>query len=414
MPRMWMILLLASNFALAAAMQSPVAAKPPEEIFLEVKPMTNDDVPKLLQRYGLYDYSCNVSKFFKINKLKEDYRLKLGVWYKIPVLVVQYDGKSIRSTLKIEDWQQAVRIRDYNQDAVKKKWRKDNFVVSKQLWVPWHELHCNEDIQEGEIGVAVVEAALRGEEEMTGSKGSRDFPIFGDRYRKTPLINNKLSGKVFYVISGHGGPDVGAQGVRAGNDLCEDEYAYDVSLRLVRLLVSNGATVYMIVRDPDDGIRDEGYLKCDKDELVWGNRVIPEDQKERLGQRTELVNNLYQQHLKTGLKDQTLIEIHVDSRTRNQRIDAFFYHRLNSTESEALAKKIHKTFYQKYAKVRATGRYSGTVSGRDLFTLRETDIPRAVYVELANIRNDWDQQRLVITSNRQALANWLFQGLMTK
>ncbi|MBK9743821.1 MAG: N-acetylmuramoyl-L-alanine amidase [Saprospiraceae bacterium] len=37
--------------------------------------------------------------------------------------------------------------------------------------------------------------------------------------------------------------------------------------------------------------------------------------------------------------------------------------------------------------------------------------PTMVFVELANIRNLADQERLLINSNRQALANWLFEGL---
>ena len=37
--------------------------------------------------------------------------------------------------------------------------------------------------------------------------------------------------------------------------------------------------------------------------------------------------------------------------------------------------------------------------------------PSAVYVELANIRNKSDHIRLMESYNRQALANWLFEGL---
>jgi len=37
--------------------------------------------------------------------------------------------------------------------------------------------------------------------------------------------------------------------------------------------------------------------------------------------------------------------------------------------------------------------------------------PAMVFVELANITNAADQKRLLINTNRQALANWLFEGL---
>jgi N-acetylmuramoyl-L-alanine amidase len=56
----------------------------------------------------------------------------------------------------------------------------------------------------------------------------------------------------------------------------------------------------------------------------------------------------------------------------------------------------------------------GSVTPRYLFTLQETVCRQAVYIELGNIRNDWDQQRLVIKNNRQAVANWLYQALSTR
>ena len=383
--------------------------------YLKVLAKSGDNVPVLLGRYNLDGYDCNVTEFFKINKLKEDYRLKANTAYLIPVMVVDYNGKSIRSTLNIDDWQTAIRIDAYNKLAQEKGLRVRSFIEDKQLWVPWHELNCP---QSGELAqtLAVAEARISGDEtellESTAARGNRIFPVFGKKYANTPLSSRKLQGKVYYIISGHGGPDGGAEGTRAGHTLCEDEYAYDVALRLVRLLVSHGATAFMIVRDPNDGIRDEAYLKCDKDEVVWGDKDIPLDQKERLGQRTELINQLTERYLKSGITDQTIIEIHVDSRHRHRETDVFFYYRPDSEPSKTLALKMHKTFLQKYMKVRSQKEYNGTVTPRGLFTLRETTTPVAVYIELGNIRNSWDQQRLVIPSNRQALANWLCSSLL--
>ena len=56
--------------------------------------------------------------------------------------------------------------------------------------------------------------------------------------------------------------------------------------------------------------------------------------------------------------------------------------------------------------------YHGTVTGRDLHMLRETK-PLSLYVELGNIRNGADQQRILKPANREALANWLFEGIST-
>lgn len=410
----------------AAALPKTAAAlpDPAEPYYLQVLAQPGDDVPALLARYGLDNHECNVTQFFKLNGLrKEDYRLKQRLKYQIPVQEVEYNGKSIRSTLGITDWQTAKRISDYNEAAVTKKLRVTGFVKDKKLWVPWHELHCPEPdpaatktVLADLGGTVETPKARRGKNLGVGERtdGARSFPIFGPAFANTPLVDQRLKGRVFYLVSGHGGPDVGAQGKRGGMVLCEDEYAYDVSLRLLRLLLSHGATAYMIVRDPNDGIREEAYLGCDKDEEVWGNRVIPYDQKERLQQRCDVINAFTAEYLKKGVTDQTLIEIHVDSRSHQHKTDVFFYHRRNSVPSEALARRFHRAFLQKYLKVRGQQRYNGTVSTRDLYMLRETTVPVAVYIELANIRNDWDQQRLVIRNNRQALANWLCEALLSE
>ena len=38
--------------------------------------------------------------------------------------------------------------------------------------------------------------------------------------------------------------------------------------------------------------------------------------------------------------------------------------------------------------------------------------PKAVFIELGNIRNSADQKRFVLESNREALAKWLYEGLV--
>ncbi|MEF2942948.1 MAG: N-acetylmuramoyl-L-alanine amidase, partial [Phocaeicola dorei] len=48
---------------------------------------------------------------------------------------------------------------------------------------------------------------------------------------------------------------------------------------------------------------------------------------------------------------------------------------------------------------------------RNLYVLRNTT-PVAVFLELGNIRNKRDQQRLVLKNNRQALANWIAEGIV--
>ncbi len=383
-----------------------------ETVWLEVDAVAGDRISTLLTRYDCDGYACDLKKFLALNRLTAKSKLRGGHSYLVPVKVVPYNGVSIRTTLKTNDLKMAMRVQAYNKAALAKRLRDDDFVKSRDLWVPYHEVFYDSeaDVSAGvPLGRPPVEI---GEEKA--SLGGRVFPIFGEKYQKTPLLDQRLKGRVFYLVSGHGGPDSGAEGKRAGHNLCEDEYAYDVTLRLLRLLISHGASAYMLVRDDNDGIRDEAFLDCDKDERLWGGREIPLSQRERLFQRSDLLNELTKKYDAKGLHDQTFIEIHVDSRSRNKLTDVFFYYRNGSSSSEQLAKRMHNTFRLKYLKVRAEREYEGTVTTRSLHMLRETIVPTAVYIELANIRNERDQQRLVIPQNRQAVANWLAEALLAK
>lgn len=235
------------------------------------------------------------------------------------------------------------------------------------------------------------------------------YPIFGDKYSRIEIKDSKLKGAVYYLIAGHGGPDPGALGKYGGHTLSEDEYAYDVSLRLARYLIEHGALVYMIIRDKNDGIRDQSILKLDTDEVCFRDKLIPYNQKERLRQRTLAVNNLYAQN--KG-KYQRLVIIHLDSRGKKNDLDVYFYYHERSKSGKRLAKNIQETFRKKYAKYQPNRSYNGSLSTRSsLYVLRNTH-PPTVFIELGNIRNAHDQQRFVISDNRQALGAWIGEGVL--
>ena len=88
------------------------------------------------------------------------------------------------------------------------------------------------------------------------------------------------------------------------------------------MLIEKGAEVYMITIDNNDGIRDESFLKPDKDEVCYPNLSIPLNQIRRLRQRTNAINKLY---MKNRNAFQRVIIIHVDSRSKSENIDVFFY-----------------------------------------------------------------------------------------
>ncbi|MDW3194949.1 MAG: N-acetylmuramoyl-L-alanine amidase [Cytophagales bacterium] len=238
----------------------------------------------------------------------------------------------------------------------------------------------------------------------------RVYPIFGKEHERLKILSNELEGSVFYLVSGHGGPDPGAVAERTNGDLCEDEYAYDVTLRLARWLIQRNALVYFIVRDDNDGIRDGPYLPCDKDEYAYTRGSIPRSQVKRLEQRSDIINSLYRKH--RGSKYQRMVVIHVDSRATNENVDVFFYHYPSSRRGKKLADDILKTFDRNYKEFQPNRTYRGSVKPRSsLFVLKNTS-PAAVFIELGNIVNSKDQRRILIDDNREALAKWIGEGLM--
>lgn len=232
-------------------------------------------------------------------------------------------------------------------------------------------------------------------------------PLFGKKNEVVEIADSKLEGATYYLVSGHGGPDPGALSTYGGQTVSEDEYAYDVILRLARQLMRHRANVHIIIQDPDDGIRDDAALPCDDHETCMG-APIPLDQIQRLRQRSDSINSLYAKERDGYCRS---VFIHVDSRSKDKRIDIFFYHYMKSPRGERLAKTLQAKMAEKYAKHQPNRGFSGEVKERDLFVLRETN-PAGVFIEIANIQNKMDMVRLVKPSNREAMARWIAEALI--
>jgi N-acetylmuramoyl-L-alanine amidase len=242
----------------------------------------------------------------------------------------------------------------------------------------------------------------------TASNGNRKKePLFGRKYDEYTVHSNRLKGATFYLVGGHGGPDCGAVGIADGKEIHEDEYAYDIMLRLARNLMTEGATVHIIIRDKNDGIRDERFLNNNDKETCLGNE-IPLNQKKRLQQRCDAVNNL---DGKSNGAYRRAIFIHLDSRSNSRQMDVYFLYRASDTDGKRLGNTMRQTFKTQYQKHQPGRSFTGTVSPRDLYVLNNSK-PVSVFVELGNIRNPFDQRRFLDVSNRQALANWMCRGFI--
>lgn len=369
-----------------------------------------------LRRFAI-NSSCNQNEFYRLNNLSKNQHLIAGKEYKLPITIYNYDGQSIRTTIKRNEWKRAVKIKEYNEKILQKGIRKTHYADSKILWVPYHLLECYStvEIEKEKEKINQSPSTIKPAEEIdiTEKKEIKDYKVyklFGDDYEKLEVVDQSLKNKVFYIVSGHGGPDPGAMCTNLEQNLCEDEYAYDVALRLARNLMQHGAQVEIIIKDKNDGIRDELYLNCDKDEKC-NNERIPLNQKKRLYQRVRHINNLHKKYKRQGYKDHVVVVLHVDAASKGKRKDVFFYHHKKSKKGKRIATNIHKTFQSKYDKFQKGRGYKGTVTSRGLYLVNYTN-PPTVFIELANIQNPADQKRILLNSNRQALANWLFEGLI--
>ncbi|HFC91889.1 MAG TPA: N-acetylmuramoyl-L-alanine amidase [Leucothrix mucor] len=380
--------------------------------WLSVKAKQGDHIASMLSRYHLQGSRCNQNQFYQLNRLNASSRLYPGRTYKLPILRYHYNGHSIRSTLSAInntiDWKKALQIKNFNKRLHQSGLRRASFINNRDLWVSYQDIGCaNNYYNQTQRHVAPRK------KQISRAQKRNYFPIFGKKYAHVATVSNKLRGKVFYLVGGHGGPDPGAMAKRAGHTLCEDEYGYDVILRLARRLISYGAMVHIITRDPNDGIRDQHYLKCDTDEVYLGNKTIVRSQRSRLRDRAFIINKLFYTYKKKGFKskDQITLMVHIDSRNSKKRIDVFFYHSPKSGRSKKVAKRLYRMFKSKYNYFQAAKLYTGRVISRKLFMLMHLK-SLAVYFELANIRNTNDQKRIILPQNRELLAKWIADGLI--
>lgn len=351
----------------------------------KVQAKRGEGVTLLLQRYNLSP-KLYEAEFRKLNKGKftADGGLKMGVTYLLPSKIEQ-------SQRPVEKTPAKEKASTKKEQAPKGKAASGRKESSKK--------------EQDQRPKEKQSAPNKGNQKNPASKGYE--PIFGKKYASYTVTSQELKNAVFYLVNGHGGPDPGAIGLYNGHHLHEDEYAYDIILRLGRELLTRGAKVYFIIQDPKDGIRDEKVLKNSKEETCMG-KAIPLDQVKRLHQRCAAINQLYNKDKATYKR---AVFIHVDSRGKGKQTDVFFYHSPGSTKGKRLAKNIQRTFDQKYSKHQPNRGFNGSVSSRNLYVLRNST-PAAVFLELGNIQNQRDQQRLVLNNNRQALARWIAEGII--
>ena len=348
---------------------------------------------KIFSAYDLWN-EMDQNKFWELNSIKNKDVLLINKKYLIPIKQFKHNAPSIRSTLGFNDYDHALAIQIWNEKMERKGVKTQTLKTTKTLWVRFSDLPQN---------------FTQKPQQENSVKALIDVRLFGTEGDQISIVDTSLKGSCFYLISGHGGPDPGSNITVDGHFLTEDEYAYDVTLRLARELVKRSARVFMIVQDFSHGIRDEVYLKHDKNEKLIGGITMPLNQIKRLKQRTDAVNRLYAEN-RNKYTYHRCIEIHVDSRSQNEQIDVFFYNYKGSTLGKRLNENMLSTFKKKYDIFQKGRGYKGEILTRNLYSLANTN-PVMSYIELGNIQHARDRKRILEVENRQALAEWMAEGI---
>lgn len=234
--------------------------------------------------------------FLELNKkrLNGKEELQLGVRYVLPPLKNERKNSSVKKNVVSG----SNGMKDKRTIVSKQDSAKDIVLKDEALEDTLFEEKTVKDFVLQETPEEDMDVSEQSSRQAAGKrKGFVRESLFGKAFADVRINGKRLQGACFYVVGGHGGPDPGAIGKIGNVELHEDEYAYDVALRLARNLMEEGAEVRVIIQDAKDGIRDDRYLSNSKRETCMG-AAIPLNQVARLRQRCDAINALYRKDRK--------------------------------------------------------------------------------------------------------------------
>ncbi|WP_038363710.1 LysM peptidoglycan-binding domain-containing protein [Borrelia persica] len=239
-------------------------------------------------------------------------------------------------------------------------------------------------------------------------KASQLFNSFENLVQSRPIKNNRLKNKLIIIDPGHGGLDPGAivkakDGLNNEIFVVEDEYVYDIALRLYVYLKEYGANVELTILSPDHLIRDslaanntfvniknEVYNDYDlnKTDTVdsWINGTL-----EGLKKRLLVVNKFVNKYKNIKRENILYISLHADNSIGAPRCMGFYYQSEDGKGFDDHSKNMIEKMTEDFKR-------PPYIKGQNLYMLKNNVVKIKLLVEVRNLA--FDEEAWAIRSSK--------------
>ncbi|MEK7600807.1 MAG: N-acetylmuramoyl-L-alanine amidase [Patescibacteria group bacterium] len=230
------------------------------------------------------------------------------------------------------------------------------------------------------------------------------IPLAAEQKKAT---QKPLYGWMIVLDPGHGGSDPGASGMFSGQRVVEDEYVYDVALRVQRIIKSMGGVAVLTIQDKKTGERSlpaQEVFPDEGEEVYTARTTVVRAGTWGLNQRLVFGNSWYRKYPK---HHRAWISIHFDVVGRKKEIEG-----VRIIKGGSKSNQLAETLWGSFAERKWLREHAPVVQNGDRqYGLRSLHIlnggnkfQEKVLIELGNFNNTADVWRVRNPVTREAYA----------